>query len=259
MLSSTASSRSSGGGGGGVGGGGGGGITSCQDCGNKAKRDCQHMRCRTCCKSRGLHCPTHVKSTWVPVARRRQRQQQQQFHHQQLLLPATDFHHLSLPLSLSRTSASLLHHHHHHRSPSSSGVEGGNFPAEVNSLATFRCIKVMSSENNVVDQYAYQTSINIGGHVFKGILYDQGPTSSSAGGGGETSSAATTDTPQQQFHHQFDIAAAIGTPTAAALLAPPPPTNSSAANLLYPSPPSLYSAPFNAFLPGMQFFPYPRP
>ena len=136
-------------------------------------------------------------------------------------------------------------------------MEGGNFPAEVNSLATFRCIRVMSSENNVVDQYAYQTSINIGGHVFKGILYDQGPTTSGAGGG-ETSSAATSDTPQQQFQHQFDIAASISTTTGAAL-APPLPTNSSGANLLYPSPASLYSAPFNAFLPGMQFFPYPRP
>ncbi|GFP93082.1 protein shi related sequence 7, partial [Phtheirospermum japonicum] len=27
----------------------------------------------------------------------------------------------------------------------------------------------------VVDQYAYQTSVSIGGHIFTGILYDQGP------------------------------------------------------------------------------------
>lgn len=54
---------------------GGGGI-SCQDCGNQAKKDCQHMRCRTCCKSRGFQCQTHVKSTWVPAAKRRERQQQ---------------------------------------------------------------------------------------------------------------------------------------------------------------------------------------
>lgn len=26
-----------------------------------------------------------------------------------------------------------------------------------------------------LDQHAYQTSVIIGGHVFKGILYDQGP------------------------------------------------------------------------------------
>lgn len=54
----------------------GGGGMSCQDCGNQAKKDCVHMRCRTCCKSRGFPCPTHVKSTWVPASRRRERQQQ---------------------------------------------------------------------------------------------------------------------------------------------------------------------------------------
>ncbi|GER32041.1 lateral root primordium family protein [Striga asiatica] len=50
------------------------GSGSCQDCGNQAKKDCVHMRCRTCCKSRGFPCPTHVKSTWVPAAKRRERQ-----------------------------------------------------------------------------------------------------------------------------------------------------------------------------------------
>lgn len=62
------------------GGGGGGEGINCQDCGNQAKKDCVHMRCRTCCKSRGFDCQTHVKSTWVPAAKRRERllQQQQQ-------------------------------------------------------------------------------------------------------------------------------------------------------------------------------------
>ena len=50
------------------------GGTTCQDCGNQAKKDCSHRRCRTCCKSRGFDCATHVKSTWVPAARRRERQ-----------------------------------------------------------------------------------------------------------------------------------------------------------------------------------------
>lgn len=54
---------------------GGGGGMNCQDCGNQAKKDCSHMRCRTCCKSRGFQCQTHVKSTWVPAAKRRERQQ----------------------------------------------------------------------------------------------------------------------------------------------------------------------------------------
>lgn len=49
---------------------------SCQDCGNQAKKGCTHGRCRTCCKSHGLDCPTHVRSTWIPIAKRRERQQQ---------------------------------------------------------------------------------------------------------------------------------------------------------------------------------------
>lgn len=52
------------------------GSMNCQDCGNQAKKDCPHMRCRTCCKSRGFDCQTHVKSTWVPAAKRRERQAQ---------------------------------------------------------------------------------------------------------------------------------------------------------------------------------------
>ena len=55
---------------------GSGGGMNCQDCGNQAKKDCVHMRCRTCCKSRGFQCHTHVKSTWVPASKRRERQQQ---------------------------------------------------------------------------------------------------------------------------------------------------------------------------------------
>jgi LRP1 type putative zinc finger protein len=60
-----------------------GGGMNCQDCGNQAKKDCTHLRCRTCCKSRGFHCQTHVKSTWVPASKRRERQQQQ--HHLSML------------------------------------------------------------------------------------------------------------------------------------------------------------------------------
>lgn len=62
------------GGGGGVIGSGSSSTATCQDCGNQAKKDCSHRRCRTCCKSRGFECATHVKSTWVPAARRRERQ-----------------------------------------------------------------------------------------------------------------------------------------------------------------------------------------
>ena len=61
------------------------GASRCQDCGNQAKKECVYMRCRTCCKNKGFHCETHVKSTWIPLYRRRQRQQHQQQHQQQQL------------------------------------------------------------------------------------------------------------------------------------------------------------------------------
>lgn len=54
------------------------------------------------------------------------------------------------------------------------GLELAHFPAEFNSPAVFRCVKV-SAIDNVEEQLAYQTAVNIGGHMFKGILYDQGP------------------------------------------------------------------------------------
>lgn len=62
-----------------------GGSISCQDCGNQAKKDCVYMRCRTCCKSRGFDCATHVRSTWVPASVRRDRHQKlvQHLQHQQ--------------------------------------------------------------------------------------------------------------------------------------------------------------------------------
>ncbi|KAE8725611.1 putative DNA replication licensing factor MCM4 [Hibiscus syriacus] len=53
-------------------------------------------------------------------------------------------------------------------------AKSGDFPAEVTSPATFRCVRVSSAEDGG-NQYAYRTSVNIEGHVFKGILYDQGP------------------------------------------------------------------------------------
>lgn len=129
------------------------GGSRCQDCGNQAKRDCFYMRCRTCCKSKGFHCQTHVKSTWVPAYRRRQRAQ-----------------------DLSPVQQHQLQGHNPKRlrENPSPGLEIENFPAEVNSTATFRCFRV-SSIDEAVDQVAYQTRVNIGGHVFKGILYDQGP------------------------------------------------------------------------------------
>lgn len=51
--------------------------------------------------------------------------------------------------------------------------------------------------DNVADQYAYQTSVSIGGHVFTGILYDQGPELEGARNyvAGESSSAGLLHQP----------------------------------------------------------------
>ncbi|XP_010526780.1 PREDICTED: protein SHI RELATED SEQUENCE 2-like isoform X1 [Tarenaya hassleriana] len=138
---------------------------SCRDCGNQAKKGCAHMRCRTCCKSRGFDCATHVRSTWIPVAKRRERQQQTMATEGGANIPKR-------PRDASSTGALDM------GEPS--------FPAEVNSEAVFRCVR-MSGVDDENGQYAYQTMMNINGHVFKGILYDQGPQSShniSCGSGG---------------------------------------------------------------------------
>ncbi|KAH0650380.1 hypothetical protein KY284_030292 [Solanum tuberosum] len=145
--------------------GGGNMINNCQDCGNQAKKDCSHSRCRTCCRGRGLQCQTHVKSTWVPAATRRE----QQF-----------------------TSQSKRPRDHNMAAP--------RLPSEVSCPAVFQCVKVISAvDDNAQEQYAYQTSVSIGGHIFKGMLYDQGPA------GGETSSSSSAHLHQQvSINAMFD-------------------------------------------------------
>ncbi|PON77414.1 hypothetical protein TorRG33x02_240630 [Trema orientale] len=215
------------------------GLTSrCQDCGNQAKKECVYMRCRTCCKSKGFQCQTHVKSTWVPLYRRRHRQQQQQQQHHH------HHHHL-----LTTADSSTIHHHQdqdqdhddyqggqYYFNPkrlrsqlsinpnppsSSAGLEETNinFPPEVKTTATFHVVRVRSTVNvdgvdQNHDQFAYQTAVSIGGHVFKGILYDQGqetsPTTTTspsttatyglAGAGDRTTSAGAGG-----LHHQLPI------------------------------------------------------
>ncbi|KAG8383388.1 hypothetical protein BUALT_Bualt04G0007300 [Buddleja alternifolia] len=235
------------------GGGGGGGGISCQDCGNQAKKDCAHMRCRTCCKSRGFQCSTHVKSTWVPAAKRRERQQQlaalqssnnNQSDDQQQELQTT-------------TNSSGKRQRHNNSNPANSLVctrlELGNFPSEVSSQAVFRCVKV-SAIDDAEDQYAYQTAVNISGHVFKGILYDQGTESQymaaaeTSSGGGSVSGAAGV----QQLNL---ITGTSGTAAAASAAGGGVSASVAASGFIDHS---LYPAPINSFLAGTQFFPPPR-
>ncbi|KAL5099490.1 hypothetical protein RYX36_003817 [Vicia faba] len=215
-----------------------GGI-SCQDCGNQAKKDCPHARCRTCCKSRGFDCQTHVKSTWVPAARRRERQQQQQ----QLAAPKPqyrdivtenrqrDLHNNQIPnnsaLACARLPSNPL--------PTAGLVEEVNFPAVVNSSAEFRCVRVTSVDDSE-EEIAYSTAVNISGHVFRGILYNYGA----------------------DMNNNY-ISAGNTPPSGGEAAALPLNLVSSVPGELV-DPASMYPAPLSTFMPpsGTQFFPNPR-
>ncbi|KAF7817611.1 protein SHI RELATED SEQUENCE 1-like [Senna tora] len=208
---------------------GGGGI-NCQDCGNQAKKDCAHLRCRTCCKSRGFQCQTHVKSTWVPASKRRERQHQllqQQQHHTSKRIRDTHATAPCIPSPITTT-----------------GLEVGQFPAEVKSAAVFQCVRV-NAMDSPEEQYAYQTAVNIGGHVFKGILYDQGPGPGPEinidGGATATQSQRCSSAGAEPRPQQFNLITASTTSS-------------------NPFDPSLFPLPLplNTFMPGTQFFPPPR-
>uniref|UniRef100_A0A7N0RI35 Uncharacterized protein n=1 Tax=Kalanchoe fedtschenkoi TaxID=63787 RepID=A0A7N0RI35_KALFE len=158
--------------------------STCQDCGNQAKKDCSHRRCRTCCKSRGYDCSTHVKSTWVPASRRRERQ---------LLASSTGASSASMSLSagsgvkkarLVSSNAATSHTSNSNTPPRSFETTSCHqdptfketLPGQILAPATFKCVKV-TSINDGDDEFAYQAMVKIGGHVFKGFLYDQGEES----------------------------------------------------------------------------------
>ncbi|KAK8585150.1 hypothetical protein V6N13_139088 [Hibiscus sabdariffa] len=223
------------------------GGMNCQDCGNQAKKDCPHLRCRTCCQSRGFQCQTHVKSTWVPAAKRRERQQQlaalqqtqqqnQQQEHQQQFRGENPKrqkdNHGSPSLAYTRLS------------PTTSGLELGQFPPEVSCPAVFRCVKV-SAMDNVEGEFAYQTAVNIAGHVFKGILYDKGPENRYTNSGESC-----------QPFNLITAASASATGTAATTTTTTTATTSNpGTNMLDPS---LYPAPLTAFIAGADPFLLPK-
>ncbi|XP_054811666.1 protein LATERAL ROOT PRIMORDIUM 1-like [Prosopis cineraria] len=162
----------------------GGDFRVCQDCGNRAKKDCGYRRCRTCCKGRGYDCRTHIKSTWVPAARRRERQ---------MTVPAAAgggggasgsppgskrpraFGSLQNVATTSHSSASNA------TTPRSLDTSSRHqdvsfkhsLPGHVRAPAVFRCHRV-SAIGNGEDELAYMATVHISGHVFKGFLYDQG-------------------------------------------------------------------------------------
>ncbi|KAK8456191.1 hypothetical protein SEVIR_4G289300v4 [Setaria viridis] len=237
---------------GGIGGPGSGGAgggragTSCQDCGNNAKKDCAHMRCRTCCRSRGFSCPTHVKSTWVPAAKRRERQQQlaalfrgaanNSASAAAAAAAAASKRPRELVRSLGRlpsaNSAMVT-------TTTSSGDGGGRFPPELSVEAVFRCVRIGPVDEPDAE-LAYQTAVSIGGHTFKGILRDHGPADD----------AAVGQLPPSSEYHQLtgqarEGSSPAGSSEAAATVA------TSAAVLMDP-----YPTPIGAFAAGTQFFPH---
>ncbi|KAJ7568720.1 hypothetical protein O6H91_01G045600 [Diphasiastrum complanatum] len=155
-----------------------GGFT-CKECGNQAKKDCAHQRCRTCCKSRGFDCPTHIKSTWVPAAKRRHRQASEAATVASGEPSPKPKRTRSLALCSVPGSGSLISPTSAAISPHSSDVNiqtvslRGAFPSVVRAQALFKCVRVTGVEDGE-DEYAYQATVKIGGHVFKGVLYDQG-------------------------------------------------------------------------------------
>ncbi|GAB4839458.1 hypothetical protein Ancab_028980 [Ancistrocladus abbreviatus] len=242
--------------------GGLGGGMNCQDCGNQAKKDCVHLRCRTCCKSRGFDCPTHVKSTWVPAAKRRERQQQLAAAMQQQQQPSLH-HQDGQQLDVMRVGGEgegqkrqrenknvVVPYNRLASTTSPPGLEvGQSFPPEVSSPAMFRCVRV-SSMDDAEEQLAYQTAVNIAGHVFKGILYDQGPEGRYSAGGGGGESSAGVDGVQQ-----YNLLTGGTTNTAAAAETNTSNPSGGGASLLDST---IYPTPINAFLAGTQFFPPPR-
>ncbi|NP_001316391.1 transcription factor EXPRESSION OF TERPENOIDS 2 [Solanum lycopersicum] len=210
---------------------------SCQDCGNQAKKDCQHMRCRTCCKSRGFQCQTHVKSTWVPAAKRRERQQQ-----------------LS---SLQQQEKEDNNKSKRQKDDSYTGLEvANNFPSKVNSTAVFQRVRMSSIEENE-DQIAYQAAVNINGHIFKGILYDQGDNHEyNYMNGGDYDSSSGGDPVPRQYNLNITRTAtsaandvAVGGGGVASAMAA-----EGSSHFLETS---LYSS-VNTFVAGTQFFPPSR-
>lgn len=168
---------------GGSGSGSGSGAATCHDCGNQAKKGCAHNRCRTCCNSRGFECDTHVRSTWVPAARRRERLQLACGAGASPPPPAaataTKKPRLACPTATattnSRTSTSNA------TTPrsfdTSSSHQDASFkdslPRQVRGPAVFRCVRVTSVDGGN-GEVAYQAAVTINGHLFRGLLYDHG-------------------------------------------------------------------------------------
>lgn len=129
------------------------------------------------------------------------------------------------------------------------GLELGNFPAQLESTALFRCVQV-SSVDDPEDLYGYQTAVTIGGHVFKGILYDRGPEATYVGGGGESSTGGASGSGAAAQQPNPVTVAATAAESSGML--------PSAATLYDPSSSIYTAAPISGYMAGTLFFPHQR-
>ncbi|XVF82320.1 hypothetical protein PTKIN_Ptkin16aG0037100 [Pterospermum kingtungense] len=170
----------------------------CKDCGNRAKKECGYSRCRTCCKSRGYDCSTHMKSTWVPASRRKEKKvavvgddddaagcggggggnggrssgSSSCGGKRPRVLTSTS-NGTSSPIAASKSlnfEAATTHQDSRFKE---------SLPGQVRAPAVFRCIQVTAISDGEAE-IAYQATVNISGHIFKGFLYDQGVDSKNA-------------------------------------------------------------------------------
>lgn len=138
------------------------------------------------------------------------------------------------------------------------GLQIGNFPSEVSSEAVFRCVRV-SAIDDAEDQYAYQAAVNIGGHVFKGILYDQGTENQYMATAGDTSSGggSVSGTGIQQLNLITGPSSTTPTTTSAAVGGGSGSGGGGGGGGSFLDP-SLFPVPISSFMAGTQFFPPPR-
>ncbi|CAL5196357.1 unnamed protein product [Lathyrus oleraceus] len=159
----------------------------CQDCGNRAKKDCSFKRCRTCCKGRGFDCSTHVKSTWTPASMRRDRHvvvaegggdsDGSSGTKRQRIFVASSSHDNFAATSHSSSSNAATTRSLSLDITSSCHQDVGfkqSLPRYVTAPAVFKCHRVSGIGNGDEDEIAYLATVNINGHVFKGFVYDQG-------------------------------------------------------------------------------------
>lgn len=119
------------------------------------------------------------------------------------------------------------------------------FPAEVNADAMFRCVRV-SPVDEAEEEFAYQTTVSIAGHLFKGVLYDHG----SAGPGELPSSSSSR---YQLLTHGEGSSSPATTGAAPTANASDVANTATTAELLEP-----YPTPLSAFVAGTPFFQHQR-